>query len=249
MLPVTHGVAFTRLQVLLYTVLLIAVTLMPFVTGMSGLIYLAAALVLNAHVHLLCAADEDHRTRAPADEGVPLLDHLPDVAVRGAARRSLSTHHAGGVASGHHVLLIRACTPPLTLPARFNGQFGLVLYYQHHGVLLLRSGDRDDGGPKRIDLLFRGVVWMSLPAWFSDFTVEQCLLDEVLEYIPPSHRAKAESRKVYPRGHRPHAALRDRRQRVRLSDDGSYFDPSPLLPEIEVNPQVRRRSYDLRAFH
>jgi protoheme IX farnesyltransferase len=48
MLPVTHGVAYTRLQVLLYTVLLVLVTLMPFVTGMSGLIYLAAALVLNA---------------------------------------------------------------------------------------------------------------------------------------------------------------------------------------------------------
>ncbi|HEU4779430.1 MAG TPA: heme o synthase [Steroidobacteraceae bacterium] len=48
MLPVTHGVAFTRLQVLLYTVLLTAVTIMPFVSGMSGLIYLAAALVLNA---------------------------------------------------------------------------------------------------------------------------------------------------------------------------------------------------------
>src|SRR3954451_23769635 len=48
MLPVTHGVAFTRLQVLLYTVLLVAVTLMPFVIGMSGLIYLCAALRLNA---------------------------------------------------------------------------------------------------------------------------------------------------------------------------------------------------------
>ena len=47
MLPVTHGVAFTRLQVLLYTVLLTAVTLMPFAIGMSGLIYLATALVLN----------------------------------------------------------------------------------------------------------------------------------------------------------------------------------------------------------
>ena len=47
MLPVTHGVAFTRLQVLLYTLLLVAVTLMPFVTGMSGLLYLAAAVVLN----------------------------------------------------------------------------------------------------------------------------------------------------------------------------------------------------------
>ena len=47
MLPVTHGVAYTRLQVLIYTVLLVLVTLMPFVTGMSGLIYLAVTLVLN----------------------------------------------------------------------------------------------------------------------------------------------------------------------------------------------------------
>ena len=48
MLPVTHGLAYTRLQVLLYTVLLVLVTLMPFLTRMSGLIYLAAALALNA---------------------------------------------------------------------------------------------------------------------------------------------------------------------------------------------------------
>jgi len=48
MLPVTHGVEFTRLHVLLYTVILCVVTMLPFVIGMSGLIYLAAALVLNA---------------------------------------------------------------------------------------------------------------------------------------------------------------------------------------------------------
>jgi protoheme IX farnesyltransferase len=48
MLPVTHGVAHTRLQVLLYTVLLTVVTLMPYLTRMSGLLYLAAALVLDA---------------------------------------------------------------------------------------------------------------------------------------------------------------------------------------------------------
>ena len=47
MLPVTHGVAHTRLQVLLYTVLLVVVTLMPYLTRMSGLVYLAAALLLN----------------------------------------------------------------------------------------------------------------------------------------------------------------------------------------------------------
>jgi heme o synthase len=48
MLPVTHGIAYTRLQVLLYTVLLTLVTLMPYLTRMSGLLYLGAALVLNA---------------------------------------------------------------------------------------------------------------------------------------------------------------------------------------------------------
>jgi protoheme IX farnesyltransferase len=48
MLPVTHGVEYTRIQVLLYTLLLIAATLLPWVTGMSGGFYLGGALVLNA---------------------------------------------------------------------------------------------------------------------------------------------------------------------------------------------------------
>ena len=48
MLPVTHGVEFTRLHVLLYTIILAIVTLLPWLTGMSGLIYLAAAIGLNA---------------------------------------------------------------------------------------------------------------------------------------------------------------------------------------------------------
>lgn len=47
MLPVTHGDKFTRLHVLLYTLILIAVTLMPYATQMSGLIYLAGAIVLD----------------------------------------------------------------------------------------------------------------------------------------------------------------------------------------------------------
>ena len=48
MLPVTHGQKFTRLHVLLYTLVLIATTLMPFAYGMSGWTYLAGALVLDA---------------------------------------------------------------------------------------------------------------------------------------------------------------------------------------------------------
>jgi len=48
MLPVTHGDRFTRIQVLFYTLLLVAVSLLPFVTAMSGPLYLAAALLLGA---------------------------------------------------------------------------------------------------------------------------------------------------------------------------------------------------------
>ncbi|WP_310462760.1 heme o synthase [Sphaerotilus sp.] len=47
MLPVTHGNEFTRLQILLYTFILFAATLLPFVQGMSGWLYLAAAVVLG----------------------------------------------------------------------------------------------------------------------------------------------------------------------------------------------------------
>ena len=47
MLPVTHGEEYTRLQILLYTIILVAVTLMPFAMRMSGLIYLGAALLLD----------------------------------------------------------------------------------------------------------------------------------------------------------------------------------------------------------
>ena len=48
MLPVTHGVEYTRWQILFYTVLLVVVTVLPWATGMSGLFYLGGALVLGA---------------------------------------------------------------------------------------------------------------------------------------------------------------------------------------------------------
>jgi protoheme IX farnesyltransferase len=47
MLPVAYSIEFTRLHILLYTILLVIVTLMPYLTGMSGLIYFAAALALG----------------------------------------------------------------------------------------------------------------------------------------------------------------------------------------------------------
>lgn len=48
MLPVTHGEAFTRLNILFYTILLTVITVIPYLIGMSGVIYLATALLLDA---------------------------------------------------------------------------------------------------------------------------------------------------------------------------------------------------------
>jgi len=48
MLPVTHGEEYTRLNILLYTILLVLITVIPYLTGMSGLIYLTTALALDA---------------------------------------------------------------------------------------------------------------------------------------------------------------------------------------------------------
>lgn len=63
MLPVTHGVQFTKLNILLYTLMLFAVTLMPFVIQMSGLIYISGAIALGIgfvyHAVRLYLADDD----------------------------------------------------------------------------------------------------------------------------------------------------------------------------------------------
>ena len=47
MLPVTHGAAYTRLQIVLYTVVLVLVTMLPYIIRMSGILYLVAALALG----------------------------------------------------------------------------------------------------------------------------------------------------------------------------------------------------------
>ena len=65
MLPVTHGPDFTRLQILLYTILLMIVTLLPYLTGMSGLIYGVSAVLLGLgfiYYALLMMRNKDNKT-------------------------------------------------------------------------------------------------------------------------------------------------------------------------------------------
>ncbi|WP_026970725.1 heme o synthase [Aliagarivorans marinus] len=68
MLPVTHGVQFTKVLILLYCALLFAVCWLPFLIGMSGLIYLTASLLLNLRFSQLAwrlYRDPEHRNAMP----------------------------------------------------------------------------------------------------------------------------------------------------------------------------------------
>jgi protoheme IX farnesyltransferase len=67
MLPVTHGVRFTRWHILFYTILLVLVTTLPYLTSMSGLLYLAGVTVLN--IGFLWYA---LRLLSDSDEGLPM---------------------------------------------------------------------------------------------------------------------------------------------------------------------------------
>ncbi len=68
MLPVTHGVKFTALHILLYTIIMFLITLLPFATGLSGWLYLAGAVVLGG-VFLYWSIEivRGHNERAPME--------------------------------------------------------------------------------------------------------------------------------------------------------------------------------------
>jgi len=66
MLPVTHGVPFTRLHILLYTILLCLVTILPYITYMSGLLYLCGVVLLDGgFLYYAIRMQTDHSDRLP----------------------------------------------------------------------------------------------------------------------------------------------------------------------------------------
>src|SRR3979490_691229 len=66
MLPVTHGIPYTRLQIVLYTILLVLSTLLPYLIGMAGFLYLAAALALDARfLYYVLALQRGRRPELP----------------------------------------------------------------------------------------------------------------------------------------------------------------------------------------
>ena len=65
MLPVTHGDEYTRLQMLLYTILMVLVTMLPYLSGMSGVLYLLGVTIINARFLILLRKHSD--TKDPQD--------------------------------------------------------------------------------------------------------------------------------------------------------------------------------------
>ena len=77
MLPVTHGIAYTKQFIWYYTVLLTVITVLPFLTGMAGIFYLVAGARARRAVPAEGLAAAEVGARRPADARVPLLDQLP----------------------------------------------------------------------------------------------------------------------------------------------------------------------------
>jgi protoheme IX farnesyltransferase len=89
MLPVTHGEEYTRLNILLYTILLVLITIIPYLTGMSGLIYLAAALVLDARFLYYAV----QMRRVPGDLELPMRTFKYSITYLGILFAALLVDH------------------------------------------------------------------------------------------------------------------------------------------------------------
>ena len=89
MLPVTHGDAYTRINILLYTILLVLITFIPYLTAMSGLIYLLTALVLDA-VYLYYSVQ---MWRKPDDIALPMKSFKYSISYLGLLFSALLIDH------------------------------------------------------------------------------------------------------------------------------------------------------------
>jgi protoheme IX farnesyltransferase len=89
MLPVTHGEAYTRLNILFYTILLVLVTILPYLTGMSGLIYLLTAIALGG-VFLYYAIQ---MMREPDNKALPMETFKFSISYLGALFAALLVDH------------------------------------------------------------------------------------------------------------------------------------------------------------
>jgi hypothetical protein len=117
------------------------------------------------------------------------------------------------------------------LPISFEGRFSVYCYWQSHGLLLLRSFE-SARSPKRLEILFRDVLWMSIPAWLTGLTVEVSPVEPLLAHLPVALHREALLRRGF--------ALRSEGATSYIvcgtvqtgEDNCGYFEPSALAHEV-----------------
>ena len=122
-------------------------------------------------------------------------------------------------------------------PVETHRRFSVYLFWVSHGVLLLRSG-KANGEGTRIDVLFKDVVWMSLPAWLNGMTIREGTLADLATTLPASIQNEATQRHVYAvetEGITHHVVAGSL---AVAEDQMEYFEPSALLPGISFPSSV-----------
>lgn len=124
---------------------------------------------------------------------------------------------------------------PLRLPAHFERDFAVHFYWVVGGLLLLRSR-RLPGVRPRVDVLFRGVLWMGLPAYLDRLHVTSAPAEALPFLLPAPVRRELHRHHVY-RLRAPETSYYVVAGEIlSAEDEGEYFDPSALLPDLAFSP-------------
>jgi hypothetical protein len=120
------------------------------------------------------------------------------------------------------------------LPIEYSRQFSIQLYWNSHGVLLLRSRKTKEN-PTRLDILFSDVRWMALPVWFDGIRIEQGTISDLPLPLTPRIESEAHLMSVFRviSGGIVHALLADNAVFV-AEDEREGPHDSALLPYFRL---------------
>jgi hypothetical protein len=111
----------------------------------------------------------------------------------------------------------------------YDRRFSVHTFSDSHGLLLLRSAMTQEH-PSRVDILFRDVVWMSLPVWMDGVAVEECELGELPTALPELVAKEAARRRAFRITTQGTAQYVVAVALHTAEDQLGYFEPSSLVP-------------------
>ena len=128
-------------------------------------------------------------------------------------------------------------------PLAYDRRFSLHFYWVSHGLLLLRSVN-ESCDVKRVDLLFRDVWWINMPAFIHGLLIEKCEIVDQPPAMDPQNAAEFQSRCQYKitSGSAKHYLVASPTLMLH-EDSGLYHENSALLPGFDFN-LISRPSLD-----